>query len=114
LSLVEEGSILQENAHEIAIAKTGLKAATEEGPADNVDVDEGEAHDADVGDLQDLLVYAILKLVWCLLAHNVTAAARSFVEVVDDLTEDDTHKREWRTGGDGGNGANNEENYIDP
>ncbi|KAI6773473.1 hypothetical protein HG531_000322 [Fusarium graminearum] len=114
LPLVKEGCILQQKAHEVAIANAVLETATEDGPRHDVRVDKRKTDYANPCDHDNFLVDAVLEFFWRVLGRDFTIIARCSIEVVDELTKDDAHQRERSTGGASRECSYDEKKNVDP
>ncbi|KAF1730315.1 hypothetical protein CRV24_009776 [Beauveria bassiana] len=63
LALVVKGGVLAQHGAKVGVADAGLETARKDGPAHEVGVDEDEAGDANVDELEDFGVYGALQLV---------------------------------------------------
>lgn len=109
---VEEGGVLAEEHLEVAVADPPLDATAEDVPGDDVDVDEGEDAEAEVEEDEDLVVDALLDLLG---GGQVDAGLTAGpVEVVEKVAEEDTHEGEGDAGSAGGQGADDDEQVVDP
>lgn len=108
--MIEEGSFLFEEGLEIFLAETLGETFADHVPRKHVDINQAQTSNGDIDDQKDLFVDG--RLVGCSVADGIDAASCR-IEIIDELTEDDTEEREWDTGRKGGDETDGEEEIIE-